>query len=292
MKRQIQNSCRAILRPIARAARRALTPATEPIVFDWHRIDQGVAKDCSLLLPRNQPITKAICSGAYESETMRFVSKLVKADSCCYDIGGHYGYYTMALSAIATEGAVHTFEPVHEHAVRIQKGVERSSLTKTRIHETAVAKACGEMKLRFAGEDSDDSMAYLDEYGGVDTEAAKAHYQQFKESIVPTISIDQATELHGTPDFIKIDAEGAEGAILEGGVQTISSAKPRLLIEVHGIHEALHCSDVLNAMDYQAILLSKQKTTLPVLWVDRRDTEAVEAAKSILGTSPTTFFNH
>lgn len=291
MKRHLQNSCRAVLRPIARAARKALTPDEAPITFDWHLIEHGVASGCNLLLPKNQPITSMICSGEYEAEIMRFVNKLVNANACCFDIGGHYGYYTMALSAIATEGAVHTFEPVPDHAIRIQQGVERSSLPETRVHQVAVAKECGEMKLRFAGEGSDDSMAYLDEYGGVDTEAAKINYQQFRETVVPTISIDRAAHLHGTPDFIKIDAEGAEGAILEGGLQTIPTAKPRLLIEVHGIHEALHCSDVLNAIDYQAILLSKQKTTLPVLWVHRSDTGAIEAARSILGTAPTRFFS-
>ena len=42
---------------------------------------------------------------------MRFVENLVDPEMCCYDIGGHYGYYSVTLASLATEGSVHTFEP-------------------------------------------------------------------------------------------------------------------------------------------------------------------------------------
>ncbi|MEC7409593.1 MAG: hypothetical protein VYB72_12320, partial [Planctomycetota bacterium] len=112
MKRFLQKSCLALLRPIARIARSALTPEERPLTFDWHEIKRGNAKNCLLLLPIERAITESICSGEYEQETIRFVEKLVDPDMCCYDIGGHYGYYSATLASLAKEGSVHTFEPV------------------------------------------------------------------------------------------------------------------------------------------------------------------------------------
>lgn len=290
MKRFLQKSCLALLRPVARIARNALTPEERPLTFDWHEIKGGNAQNCSLLLPVERPITESICSGKYEQEIMRFVENLVDPEMCCYDIGGHYGYYSVTLASLATGGSVHTFEPVASHANRIQQAISKSKLNHTQVHQLAVAGECGELELKFAGENGDDSMAYLTTYGGVDTSAAHEHYQSFHQTTVKTITLDKAAEQYGKPQFIKIDAEGAEGPILEGARSLIHSERPRLLIEVHGIQETMHCAEVLHDLDYQAVLLTKQKTTLPILWVHRSDTEALRIVENVLETPPNIFF--
>lgn len=290
MKTNIQKSCRAILRPLAQVARKALTPTEPPLVFDWHQVEAGVAAGSSLLLPKTRAISDLICSGEYEKRILQFVSALVNENHCCYDIGGHYGYYTMALSKLARQGSVHTFEPVSEHANRIERAVKKSQFARTNVHPMAVAGENGTLTLKFAADAGDDSMAYLDVYGGVDTAAAHEHYQHFKEMTVNAITIDQAAQQFGVPQFIKIDAEGAEGAILEGARELLRSDRPRLLIEVHGIHEAMHCSEVLTEMNYQAIMLSEQKTTLPILWTHQSDQDAKSIVEEILQMPPTIFF--
>ena len=70
-------------------------------------------------------------------------------------------------------------------------------------------------------------MAYLTTYGGVDTSAAHEHYQSFHQTTVKTITLDKAAEQYGKPQFIKIDAEGAEGPILEGNSKPHSFGKTK-----------------------------------------------------------------
>lgn len=53
------------------------------------------------------------------------------------------------------------------------------------------------------------------------------------ERTVPAITLDAAVETYGIPDFIKIDTEGHELAIVEGGLTFLTDHEPRLLIEVH-----------------------------------------------------------
>ena len=287
----LQNACRAMLRPLARAMRWMLTPAEPPIEFNWHEIQAGPAAGASAMLPSGTAITEAITAGNYEQQTMAFVAALVDQDSVCFDIGGHYGYYTLSLAKLAPRGQVHTFEPVTAHAQRIKQSAERSGLENVTVHQAAVAGEVGEMTLQFAEVGSgDDSMAYLDAYGGVDTPAAHEHYRSFSRITVRTVTLDSLGKELPAPQFIKIDAEGAEAAILKAGRQLISHARPRLLVELHGIYEAIDCAEILSGLNYQAMLLTDQKTTMPILWVSHDDHEAVACVRSILGREPIMLF--
>jgi len=288
---QLQETCRNALRPVARGVRSLLTPPTPPIEFDWHTIEGGPAAGAEVMLPRNTSIATAITVGDYEQKILQVVQNLVSASDICFDIGGHYGCYTLSLAKLANQGQVHTFEPVPAHADRIRKAAIRSELKHVTVHQVAVAGQVGEMTLQFAeAEGSDDSMAFLDAYGGVDTPAAHEHYRNFARTKVEAITLDSLESELPSVQFIKIDAEGAEAAILAAGVNLISHCKPRLLLELHGIYEALACAEILAKLDYRAILLTDQKTTLPILWASRDDDDAVHAVKKVLGREPVVMF--
>ena len=289
---QIQNFGRRMLRPIARFGRRILTPPEPPVEFDWHEIHAGPARGAKLILPSNAAITERIVEGEYEQQVLAFVTALVKQNEVCFDIGGHYGYYTMSLASLAPHGQVHTFEPVATLAKRIQQAADRSGFGHVTVHQAAVAGEVGEMDLSYdeSGQ-GDDSMAYLDAYGGVDTEAAHEHYRSFSRTKVRSVTLDSLANQLPAPSFIKIDAEGAEAAILGGGLDLVRRFRPRLLIEIHGIQEALQCAEILNRLDYRALLLTDQKTTMPILWVANDDDDAVASVRAILGRDPVMLFD-
>ena len=220
--------------------------------------------------PKTPRSRETLLRDAYEPEILRVVDSLVKSSDTCFDIGGHYGYYTLCLSSFAKQGSVHTFEPVDAHAERIRQSVDKSAKTNVTVHQTAVADRIGEAVLHIASETgSDDSMAYLEECGGVDTAAAREHYSSFTPTTVPTTTLDELATTLPHPQFIKIDAEGAEAAIIKAGRKLISAAKPRILIETHGIHEGLACAALFNTINYRAVLIRNQETTMPVLWIER-----------------------
>ncbi|MDA7878206.1 FkbM family methyltransferase [bacterium] len=290
-KQQLQDGCRKALRPVARGLRSLLTPPTPPIEFGWHRIEGGPAVGAHVMLPRNTLIADAITAGDYDKKILEVVEVLVGKDDTCFDIGGHYGCYTLSLAKLASEGQVHTFEPVPAHAERIKEAAKKSAFQHVQVHQVAMAGQNGEMMLQFAeAEGSDDSMAFLDAYGGVDTQAAHEHYRSFARTSVQAVTLDSLSGDLPSVQFIKIDAEGAEAAILGAGHNLISSNKPRLLIELHGIYEALACAEILCTLNYQAILLTDQKTTLPILWASRDDAAAVQAIEKVLGHEPTVMF--
>ena len=291
-KQQLQETCRKALRPVARGVRSLLTPPTPPIEFDWHTIHGGPAAGTEVMLPRDTPIAAAITAGDYEPKILEVVQALVGSRDICFDIGGHYGCYTLSLAKLADQGQIHTFEPVPAHADRIRQAAVRSQLNHVTVHQVAVAGQVGEMTLQFAeAEGSDDSMAFLDAYGGVDTPAAHEHYRSFARTKVEAVTLDSLASDLPSVQFMKIDAEGAEAAILGAGLNLVARCKPRLLLELHGIYEALACAEILCKLDYRAILLTDQKTTLPILWASRDDDDAVRAVQEVLGHEPVVMFD-
>ncbi len=291
-KQQIQHACRRALQPVARGARSLLTPSTPPIEFRWHQIEAGPAAGAHVMLPRNTPIAEAITAGDYDKKILQVVECLVGRDDVCFDIGGHYGCYTLSLAKLVVDGEVHTFEPVPAHAERIRAAAKKSELKHVQVHQVAMAGEIGEMTLQFAeAEGSDDSMAFLDAYGGVDTQAAHEHYRSFSRTTVEAKTLDSLLDDLPAVQFMKIDAEGAEAAILGAGLKLIANSKPRLLVELHGIYEAMACAEILCKLNYQAILLTDQKTTLPILWASRDDGAAVQAVREVLGHEPVVMFD-
>lgn len=51
--------------------------------------------------------------------------------------------------------------------------------------------------------------------------------------VVPCSTLSAQAEIHGIPDFVKIDTEGHEVQVVWGGLYVFNEHKPDLLIEVH-----------------------------------------------------------
>ena len=286
---EVKKAIRNVARPCVRYLRALLEPAPEKVVVDWHAIAGGPAKGCQILLPFPSGFADKILPGQYETACTSVMEALVTRESVCLDIGGHYGYFTLVLASLASEGRVETFEPLPSHAARIAESASRSGLSQVTVHQQAVADVRTTMTLRYVSGGNYDSMGYLESCGGVVSEAAKEQYPSFASVSVQTVTLDDLCDLE--PDFIKIDAEGAEAAILRGGMTLLSQSRPRLLLEVHGIKEAFQCADVLRRVGYRVLMIGEPETTMPVLCVSQEDQEVMGILKRVLGGEPVVIFD-
>ena len=73
-------------------------------------------------------------------------------------------------------------------------------------------------------------------------------------------------------------------------MKMIATAKPRILIETHGVHEALTCAEFFQKLHYRAVLMTDQKTTMPILWIAADDHEAILIVTRVLGREPLILF--
>jgi FkbM family methyltransferase len=153
---------------------------------------------------------------------VRILRELVPADRIALDIGANRGYYSYALSKIASR--VEAFEP-HPALARFH---QRKLGGNVRLHEVALSNRAGSMKLyipqRKPGIDGHIGSSLKKIY-----ETSSNYYS---EVAVSTRTLDD----YGFDNvgFIKIDVEGADMDVIEGGQATIARNRPNMVVELVG----------------------------------------------------------
>lgn len=155
----------------------------------------------------------------YGEVELHLVPFLCRPDRDFIDIGANDGCYVQAAKRYAR--TIHAFEPLPAMAQILARKFPRGVM----IHQMALSRTAGTTILRIP---RIDDVAVV----GCATLSAEAslQYPGFSEIAVATDTLDHVYD--GDAGFIKIDVEGHEEAVLEGGRQTIARCRPRLLIEI------------------------------------------------------------
>ena len=162
-----------------------------------------------------------------------------------YDIGAHVGYMTLALAQrVGSTGKVYAFEPCPDNRVFIEELILHNNLMKiVNIMDLALADTNGHQNL-ILGETS--FMHSLDGVAGRLERAGKMTIN-VKTSTLDTFVFDHS---HSSPDLLKIDVEGAEDLVIQGGLRTLNSYAPKLLIEIHGPTKAGNVWNLIKDFSY------------------------------------------
>jgi FkbM family methyltransferase len=156
-------------------------------------------------------------AAAGEPELLRLGALLTGGTAL--DVGANRGVYAFALSGIA--GEVHAFEPHPDYAAFARRMLG----TRAQVHELALSNARGRAPLYVPIAD-DGSELHL--AGNLKNSHAQFPRQRVVEARLETLD---AMDLRGVT-FIKIDVEGSELEVLEGGRETIARDRPPLLLEL------------------------------------------------------------
>lgn len=203
--------------PIARPLRRALSGAA-PAGAQPVAVCGGRLKGATLLVDLS--CEKYYWLGTHEERVQDVLAEHVRPGSVVYDIGAHAGFFTLLCSRLAgAEGRVYAFEPRRENIERLRRNIEANDAANVRIVPAAASDRTGEAAFVLHASTLEGSLA-------LSGEPAAARVRT--ETVDALVSGGMAP-----PDFIKIDVEGAEGAVIRGAVRTIDAQRPLLLIEVH-----------------------------------------------------------
>ena len=143
----------------------------------------------------------------------------------CLDIGGHVGLWAMWLTEAFD--TVHAFEPVLAHAALFERNVD---MRKARLHRLALGRESGSVSIAVP----------LQQTGGARVATRRGNpgskYNPAGASEtwhgVPMVTLDSLgiEEV----DLIKIDVEGFELPVIDGGRETIMRWRPNIVIEQKG----------------------------------------------------------
>jgi FkbM family methyltransferase len=226
----------------------------------WRHVTGGVLAGHALRLPANgEAWVDAMLASRYEPVFTAALLDTVRAGDVCYDLGAHIGYYSLVMALRAgAGGAVHAFEPYAPNAARLRDHAARNAAPGERatihVHACAVADETGERALVGAGDgDAVSTLSHLDGTHGVLNREWRARFRGFARQAVPVWRLDDWRAHTGAPlpDLVKIDVEGSELAVLHGARETLATARPVVLAELHNAGLAAECGAFLGRLGYR-----------------------------------------
>jgi len=181
---------------------------------------------------------------------LRELHKYVRRDGIALDVGASSGVYAYHLSRMARY--VYAFEPIPESAERIR----RLRVKNVVVENVALSSREGRTKLRIplvSSRGEDKGMASLEPRVVAD--------ERLSRTIdVPLRRLDDY-EFRNI-SFIKIDVEGHEEDVLDGGRETIARERPCLLIEIEERHNPGGLSRIdksLSGLGYEGFYFERRK---------------------------------
>lgn len=158
-----------------------------------------------------------------EIKLAKFFIKNWRDGDVFYDIGANYGVYTYLASEFIYSGEIHSFEPipsVFSYLKLNTKHLENNIF----LNNIALSDADKNIKLYFNRDGSGSSTLikniadhYLKNVVGMD---------------IKTTTLDSYIENHTPPTFIKLDVEGSEPDVINGGINFFRNFSPIIAMEI------------------------------------------------------------
>lgn len=147
----------------------------------------------------------------------------ISDDMIVLDIGAHLGYFTCIAAKLAPKGKIYAFDVDPKCFALIERNKQLNKLENIEISTLAISDKNDKVKIQKL--DRPDP-------GIVINTRTKNDYLE-----VESITIDDFVERAGiTPNFIKIDVEGAEEKVLQGMKEVLKQESVIILLEIHVNH--------------------------------------------------------
>jgi FkbM family methyltransferase len=202
----------------------------------------------------------------FEIDFIRSIDKYV---ICPYrtaiDIGANFGVYTRILAK--SFKAIHAVEPLPKLAMPLQKAGPKNCV----VHQIALGTSRGELELLIPHSSAKGAIfamttARADRLDSVKEDIDSAEQDSFhrvEKVVVKMETFDDEFGQVGDIDFVKIDIEGSEVGVLEGGRRTLERQKPVMLIEAekHCGASCVRIFEILEELGYAAYYFRDGKVT-------------------------------
>jgi FkbM family methyltransferase len=194
----------------------------------------------------------------------RYLFALDLTDKVVYDVGAFIGLRTLFFATRARH--VISYEPNSENRRRLNRNLEANSfVSKVTVRPVGVGNCKGSMNVLWDDRRAGECVAESSPGGRLLLESGTP----FRRETVSITTLDEDVRTYAWPDFIKIDVEGLELAVLQGADRTLREHAPDLFIELHGTtleNKVKNAEDVLGLLfnrGYQVYDVELGKTIKP-----------------------------
>jgi FkbM family methyltransferase len=186
----------------------------------------------TVLLP--EPVSRFLYrNGVFEADLTQAILTCLRPGQVFFDVGAHFGYYSLlAAEIVGPEGRVVAFEPTPRTHRILADNVE--SCPNVEALACAVHSQKGTLELTDLGPTySAFNSLFAPRLDDATRRRLGPHQLAAQRITVEAWSLDAFVRERGIgPDFVKIDAESAELAILAGMQTTLATKRPLVALEV------------------------------------------------------------
>ncbi len=180
-------------------------------------------------LARNDALGLLIATTGFENAESRFVERFLKPGMIVLDIGAHHGYYTLLASKrVGVRGRVISFEPSPREQKALRLNLRLNRCRNVVIEGLALSDENGES----------DFYVLEDRASGCNSLKVPDVSGKMSRQRVEIARLDQCLARFAMDrvDFIKLDVEGGELAVLRGAADLLGrTSRPVILTEVQDI---------------------------------------------------------
>jgi FkbM family methyltransferase len=197
---------------------------------------------------------KEYAFGVYEPAVVNAIQHIVKLGWVCADVGAHLGYITLLLAkSVGPTGKVVAFEPFPNNFQVLQSNIALNGYKNVVLENKAVMDQSGWVSLKPYG---DDPLPY-------------STFAHSGSGGCAAVSLDDYWgNRTDRLNFVKIDVEGAEAAVLKGMERIMCRDRPILLVELHAFdqwgenHPALQ---IIRDFNYAVSYLGRRRGEMHIL---------------------------
>lgn len=156
----------------------------------------------------------------FEDE-IKFLRRWLRPSQNVVDVGANFGVYALSMAKlVGTSGSVWAFEPASATAALLAQSAALNGFDQLKIEQAALSSEVGVAELSLASTPECNALVHNQTQSEV-TER------------VQLSTLDHCLETHGWTaiDFLKLDAEGEELRILQGGHRFFSILSPLVMYE-------------------------------------------------------------
>lgn len=178
----------------------------------------------------------------WEPHLMIFLTRFLKNGDNCIDVGACFGWHTLQMARIVgNSGHVYAFEPQQGNLKLLNTNIENNGLKNI----TVINKALGHKKMKscICSAYKENEENWGDGFVSPDMEKSDINKQEYigRIGLAEPLKLNKETiqcetmneqNLKSPIKFIKIDVQGFEKMVLEGGVKIIDRDRPVMVIEV------------------------------------------------------------
>lgn len=161
---------------------------------------------------------------------LRFLSQNLRRGEVAVDLGAYKGAYTYWMRRrVGASGVVYAFEPQPTQIQYLREVISAMAYDNVEVVPLAASDHCIQRPLFVPEGLGKSHMASL--------EHAQSGLAMTAPYSVETTTLDSFFEKQSRgPNFLKIDVEGHESAVLNGGLKVIERWRPMILLECEGRH--------------------------------------------------------